>query len=121
MGGRCVLLDTDSFLLITLADAALSEAGIPHGIIEFTKSGQSLEMPCAPSVGAGCRWEVLTAKEHRCAAEAVLSMLPVQGSPGQNLCPGTPLSPKAKRWRIYYVLLIAAIGGIVLLLRLLGH
>lgn len=102
MEERILILDTGDSLAMRMTDEALARAGIPHFIVEFTRSGRSMEMPCAPSFGRGYRWQITVAKEHRPEAEAVLRGLPVDTATGPNSPEEVTLSAKAKRWRTYY-------------------
>ena len=113
MDSRLLVLDTNSYFFMQMADDALAQAGIPHFIIEFTKSGQSLEMPCAPKIGRGYRWNLTVSEEHHSAAEALLKSLPLENSIPQDPSDGSLLSPKAKRWRNFYRIL--CIGFLVLI------
>ena len=119
---RVSILDSGNFLAVKMTDGALTEAGIPHFIIEYTKSGRSLEMPIAPSFGRGYRWQVSVSKEYQREAGEVLRLLPVDTVFEPNTPDDLPLSPKAERWRtIYRVLSAAAIVGMVLLFWLLSR
>lgn len=112
---KILILETESDLAMRLVDDALSEAGIPHFIIEFTKSGASLEMPSAPSVSRGYRWRVSVFTEQRTEAEAVLKSLPMDAASTWNPSTGRVISKKAEQWRTYYrVLCMLAIIGLAL-------
>lgn len=108
---RILILDTASLLAMRMTDEALAGAGIPHFIVEFTRSGRSMEMPCAPSLGRGYRWQITVSKEHRPEAEAVLRQLPVDPATGPNPPEEVAQSVKAKRWRAYY----RALGTVALI------
>lgn len=122
MNERILILDTGDSLAMRMTDEALTEAGIPHFIVEFTRSGRSLEMPCAPSFGRGYRWQISVSSEHRREAEAVLRRLPVDAESGWSSPTGAFLSAKAKRWRTYYqVLGIATLVATALLFYFLSR
>ncbi len=115
MNERALILDTEDSLAMRMADDALAEAGISRFIVEFTKSGMSMEMPCAPSLGRGTRWQIAVLKEHQAQAEEVLSGLPMELSASPNLLKDLPAPPKAKRWLAWYRALCAAgIAGLAL-------
>ena len=115
MSEQILILETENDLAMRLLDDALAEAGIPHFIVEFTKSGASLEMPCAPSMGRGYRWRITVFKEQRKEAEAVLKRLPTDASSSRNPSTESTISAKAERWRTYYrVLRLLTVIGLAL-------
>jgi hypothetical protein len=113
MNERALVLDTGDCLAIRMADDALAEAGIPRFIVEFTRSGQSMEMPCAPSPGRGYRWQMAVPLARRREAQEVLGLLPIQISASLDRPQDLFASPNARRWVVLYrVLGATAIAGL---------
>lgn len=102
------VLETNKFLAMEMADALLAEASVPHFVVEFTRSGASFEMPCAPSFGRGFHWHVVVPKENVAAAEAVLEALPFDRAQSMAPLPSDETAAASKRWSRYYYILLAA-------------
>jgi hypothetical protein len=116
MNQRVKVLDTDEFLAMEMADSLLAEAHIPHFIVEFTRSGASCEMPCAPAFGRGFSWYIVVGPEHQAEAEAVLSGLPFEQTRSLGRSDDLDHSTKSRRWWLYYGLLIASLILLAVLL-----
>lgn len=78
------------------ADEALAGAGILHFIVEFTRSGGSMEMPCAPPLGRGYWWQVEVFREDVAQAAEVLRGLPMEPSAGLNARGDSPCRQRRK-------------------------
>jgi hypothetical protein len=116
MNASILILETGDSLAMRVTDDALAGAGTPHFIVEFRRSGGSMQMPCAPSFGWGYRWRISGYMEHRSKANVVLRQLPVDAASGSSSLKDVPLSAKTKRWRAYsQVLGTAAIVAMALL------
>jgi hypothetical protein len=112
------VLETNEFLAMEMADTLLTDASVPHFVVEFTKSGTSFEMPCAPSFGRGFHWQVVVPRENVVAAEAALEALPFERAQSMAPLPNRETVAASKRWSRYCYILLAAVLILTLVLSL---
>ncbi len=103
---RVRVMETSQFFAMEMADTLLTESNVPHFIVEFTRSGASVEMPRAPAFGRGFQWYILVSQENALQAEAILSALAFDGTADECQPAGREETAKSRRWWGYYLLLL---------------